>query len=337
MDKLSFKKGLKKVLVIKPSSLGDVVHSLPFLFSLKKGFPDAEVHWVIADSFAPLLSSHPLIHKLWVIKKDGWIKPGSFVNTIGELARLGRDLKRESFDAVFDLQGLLRSALIAKATGAAIRVGFEDAREGGRLFYTHLVGGRRERDHAVKRYLNMAKFAGCQTEAEFPMPASGEFTPPFDQYAVIVPGARWNSKRWPIWNFAEVAAALDMNSVVIGAASDRVLADEVVSHSGGKSVSLAGETDLRQLVEVMRRARFVLTNDSGPMHIAAALGVPVFALFGPTDPAVVGPYDNGRAENFVFKRHFACSPCRKRVCPGMRCMSAIEPGWVIEKIRKKFF
>lgn len=337
MDKLSFQKSLNKVLVIKPSSLGDVVHSLPFLFSLKKGFPEAEVHWVIADSFAPLLAGHPLIDKLWVIKKDGWNKPAHFIRTVEELARLGRDLRQESYDAVFDLQGLLRSALIAKATGTAIRIGFEDAREGARFFYSHLVGGRRERDHAVDRYLNMARFAGCQAEAEFPMPVSADFSPPFDQYAVIAPGARWPSKRWPAKNFGEVAGALDMNSVVVGAASDRALADEVVARCGGKAVSLAGKTDLRELVEVIRHARFVLTNDSGPMHIAAALGIPVIALFGPTDPAVIGPYDSGKAQNMVFKKRFLCSPCRKRNCRGMSCMNAMESGWVIEEIKKRGF
>ncbi|MDA8168831.1 MAG: lipopolysaccharide heptosyltransferase I [Nitrospiraceae bacterium] len=336
MDKQPLQKGLKKrglkVLIVKPSSLGDVVHSLPFLFTLKKCVPEARVHWVIADSLAGLLEGHLLIERLWVINKDNWKKPGRILETTREFRRLSKALKEEKFDFVFDLQGLLRSALITRAAKAPYRVGFREAREGGPLFYTHRVEGG-GKIHAVERYLKMAEFAGCRPELEFPLPRMEGYAPPPGEYAVILPGARWDSKRWPVQRFAELARRLPMRSVVLGGPSDMSLADRLVEQAGGKAVSLAGRSTLKELVEIIRYSRFMVTNDSGPMHIAAALGIPVFAVFGPTDPALTGPY--GKGPRVVVREAAKCAPCRKRRCNEMKCMDAVSVDMVHEEIKKE--
>lgn len=120
--------------------------------------------------------------------------------------------------------------------------------------------------------------------------------------------------------------------VIIGAGQDAVLAGEIASISGGASVSYAGKSSLKGLVELIRRARFLVTNDSGPMHIAAAMGVPVFAVFGPTDPTLTGPYGNGT--RVVIKGQVKCSPCRNRTCGDMSCMEAVTVEMVEREIRK---
>lgn len=328
-------KAPQKILIIKPSSLGDIVHSLPVLDSLHRCFSEAEIHWVVAKGFEGLLEGHPMITRLWIINKDAWKELGRLKATVGELRRLFRELKAEKFDCVIDLQGLLRSGVIAKATHAAVRIGFHEAREGSRLFYTHTVRGGRD-SHAVDRYLKIAGFLGCGIEeVSFPLP-------PFDEpsqalsvvdgsYAVMVPGARGAAKRWPAERFGRLSALLPVHTVVIGSKGDRGLAEEVVRASGQRAVSLAGKTDLKGLIRVIRGARFMVSNDTGPMHIAAALGVPVFGLFGPTNPKKTGPYGTGHT---IIRKELPCAPCYRRSCRTSECLDAITVEEVADSIRR---
>jgi heptosyltransferase-1 len=129
----------RKILIIKPSSLGDVVHSLPFLNVIRTCVPKAEIHWVIAKGFEGLLEGHPMVNKLWIINKDKWKKIKNVKGTINELKGLFKELKKEKFDLVLDLQGLLRSGILTSATSAPVRIGFAEAREGSKFFYTHKV------------------------------------------------------------------------------------------------------------------------------------------------------------------------------------------------------
>jgi heptosyltransferase-1 len=326
---------IKKILVVKPSSLGDVVHSLPFLYSARRCFGEAEIHWVVASAFSGLLEGHPLIDRLWVIRKDLWKSLSRSAETAREIRQLFRGLRKERYDLAVDLQGLLRSGLITMASRATMRVGFREAREGSRLFYTHLVTGGRD-VHAVDRYLKIASFLGCPTsEVRFPLEAPG---PPPEglssgDYAVLVPGARWKAKRWPAERFGGLASMLPLKSVIVGAGADREIAASVVEHSGGKAVSLAGETTLGELVAVIKNASFMVCNDSGPMHIAAALGVPVFAVFGPTSPLRTGPYGGIHT---VIREELPCAPCyRKGGCKEMKCLESITVERVYRAIMEK--
>ncbi len=328
-----------KVLIVKPSSLGDIIHSLPFLYSVKEQMPEARVHWVIAEGLAPLLEGHPLIDRLWKINKDEWKKPSKAFQTIGQFRALSAKLRKEKFDAVFDLQGLLRSAIISRMAGAKAVVGFREAREGGSLFYTHKVsvsslGKMHAPMHAVERYLKMAQFAGIEPRLGFPLPQGKDFVSPFrsGEYAVMAPGARWPSKRWPAPGWGELARKFSpVPMVIVGAVSDAALAAEIASCSGGAAIPFAGKSSLKGLVEIIRGAKFMVTNDSGPMHIAAALEVPVFAVFGPTDPELTGPY--GKGIRAVIKGQAKCSPCRNRTCKDMSCMNAVSVDMVEREIR----
>jgi lipopolysaccharide heptosyltransferase I len=335
---IRLKKIPRRILIVKPSSLGDIVHSLPFLNSLHSCFPDATIDWVIARGLEGILEGHPMINRLVVINKDDWRRISRTVETMKELVDLGRVLKDGRYDLVIDLQGLLRSGLMTKATRAPMRVGFSEAREGSRFFYTQTVRGGRE-VHAVDRYLKIAVALGCSaTDVIFPLPEPArvpkqirDIRSELTDYIVIVPGARWETKIWPVERFGELAKLIPLRSIVIGSGADRRRAEEIVIRSGGRALSLAGKTTLPELVELMRTSRCVVTNDSGPMHIAAALDIPVVAIFGPTSPVKTGPYGK---RHIILKSTRPCAPCYKKRCDNVRCMQDITVDMVIEKTRE---
>ena len=335
MGKIASNKIPRKVLIVKPSSLGDVVHSLPFLFALHECFPFAEIHWVIARGLEGLLEGNPLINKLWIIDKDKWKDAGRLLGTVSELGQLAKGLRNEAYDIAVDLQGLMRSGLITGATGAPVRIGFAEAREGSSVFYTHKVKGDRD-IHAVDRYLKVAEALGCEVaEVRFPLPLVIEpekvlkLKNELGDYAVLVPGARWETKKWPSGQFAALASMLPIRSVIVGGDADRELAKIIEKQSKGRALSMAGETNIGDLIWLIRRAKFVITNDSGPMHIAAACGIPVIALFGPTNPTRTGPY---RCNHLIVRSPLECAPCYRRKCRDMKCLTDITPEMVFKKI-----
>jgi lipopolysaccharide heptosyltransferase I len=323
-----------KILLIKPSALGDIVHALPVLYSIKSSFPSAEIHWVVAAGFQEFLQDHPLITRIWPINKNLWKRFNRIFHTIEEFRTLSQLWVQESFDLVIDLQGLFRSGLMAWLSGAPVRIGFHEAREGGSLFYTHSVKGGRD-IHAVTRYLKIAACLGADTsQVTFPLaplPSSLPSSLSIDRpYAVIAPAAAGEAKRWPAERFGELARHLPLNSVVVSSGADAKIAQTVVEASRGKAFCFAGKTSIKELATIIRGAKFVVCNDSGPMHIAAALNVPVFAIFGPTSPIRTGPYGEIHT---VIRGTLPCSPCFRRVkCKGWECLPAISVEHVLQQI-----
>lgn len=327
-----------KILIIKPSSLGDVVHSLPFLNVMNKRFPKAEIHWIIARGIEGILEDNPMIHKLIVIDKDNWKKMHRLVCTIKELYLIYRLLRKEQYDLVVDLQGLLRSGIFAAVTHAPVRAGFYDAREGSNFFYTNKIRVKTNA-HAVDRNLEIADFFDCDiSDVRFPLPLSGTQHAPIEasffheRYAVLVPGARWQSKRWSPEKFGELAARLPVKSVIVGGKEDVADSECVMNVSHGKAVSFTGRTSIKELINIIRHAQFVVSNDSGPMHVAASLNVPVFAIFGPTNPERTGPYGKG---HIVIRKNLECSPCYKKRCSNLKCLNMISVDEVVEAIFEK--
>lgn len=325
---------LRKILIIKPSSLGDIIHGLPVLDAFGRRYPGAEIHWVVARGFHDILQGHPLIRKLWIIDKSSWKKPGMAFQTGRELKKLAAGLRGEGFDLVVDLQGLLRSAAIALFAGTGERAGFASAREGAKYFYKYRIETPREM-HAVEKNMRVARFFGCGADEprfSFPPlhlpPALSRALP--SEYAALAPSAGTLVKRWPPARFAELAARLPIASIIVGGPGDAALGREIASLSNGRALSLAGKTSLKELAAILRGARFLVCPDTGPMHIAAALGVPVFAIFGPTSPVRTGPYGNIHT---IIRKDIPCSPCYKRKpCEDWRCMREVSPAEVLEII-----
>ena len=320
---------ISKCLIVKPSSLGDIIHSLPFLDSFQKQFPETEIHWVVASEFAALLQGHQMLKRIWSINKSDWKKPSKLLNTAQEISQLAKNLRNENFDIVVDLQGLFRSGLISWLSKAPVRIGFSNAREGATFFYTHKVNANTS-SHAVDRYLEVAAELGCDViNPEFPM-LHDVYPLPFEDYAVLIPGARWDTKIWPAESLGALASLLPIKSVIVGSPADIERANIVEQHASGNALNLAGKTSLKEAAGIIRNARFMVTNDSGPMHIAAAFGVPTYAIFGPTSPALTGPYGTGHT---IIRAKEDCSPCFKRSCDDIKCMEAISPAQVISAIK----
>jgi lipopolysaccharide heptosyltransferase I len=333
---------LERVLIIKPSSLGDIIHALPVASSIKSAFPGVKIDWVVGKAYTELLEGNPDIER--VIEFDrGMLKgPGR----IGRLVSFARELRRERYDIVIDLQGLLRSALMAFACRAGVRAGFENAREGAPLFYSVRVKVPDRDMHAVDRYMLLPAMLGIRdTDTTFNL-ATGqqhleqarkllseagitEGTP----FVAVAPSARWVTKRWDPASFADVSRELysrfKVRSVYVGTAEDRSVMQGVDGWVPAGSAEIFGRTGIKTLSAVFKLANAVLTNDSGPMHIAAAAGTPTVALFGPTDPKRTGPYGEGHR---VLTSDVECAPCFSRGCSDVRCLSGINPGDVLKAL-----
>ena len=335
-DALYLKNPPKKILIIRPSALGDIVHSLPFLYTIKNRFPEAEIHWVVARELYQFLEGHPMIHKLWIFDKTRWKKISLLHKTIIEIIVFCLKLRNEKFDITIDLSGLLRSGLIAVVSGASVKIGFEEAAEGSSFFYTHKIKGGVQ-IHAIERYLKIALFLGCKTNCIkypfAPFPESQEICKSLPKkYIVMAPSAGKEANRWPASRFGELAAKLPLPVVITGSRADVPVA-RVVEQNAKKTIFLAGTTSLKELAAVIKNAMYLISNDSGPAHIAAAFNVPVFAIFGPANPVRTGPYGSIHT---VIQNRLPCSPCyRKKPCDHFKCMQDLSVEKVYNIIMQK--
>jgi lipopolysaccharide heptosyltransferase II len=266
------------------------------------------------------------------------------------VSRLIRLIREEKYDAVLDLQGLFRSGVISYLSGARLRVGFANAREWAPLFYNRKISVPTVQMHAIDRYLLFLDQLGLSKEAFdyglcmeegakvavakllLQQGISGD-----GALIILNPNARWETKKWLPERFAALAGRLvnelDSQVVIIGTPSERKEAEGITALTGGRIINLAGATGLLELGALLERADLMITCDSGPMHLAAAVGTRVLALFGPTDPARTGPYGQGHR---VITKGIDCSPCLKRTCSKERleCMEAISVGEVFEEVRR---
>ena len=323
---------------MKPSALGDVVHALPVVERLRVTVPTARISWLVAPAWAAIVDGHPCVDE--TIRFDRrrlarWsLGPAA---ALAEWVRLGTSLADRNFDLVIDLQGLARSALLTVATNAPARVGFAYARELAPLAYTHRVPwrGTSER-HAVERYLDVAEALGCERgPARFRFAVAdvdrvaARAIAGDGPYAVVLPGTNWATKRWPIAHYAALAgrieAELGLRAVVAGGADVVELARRVPA-----AIDASNKTTLPQLVALLDGAALVVANDSGPMHIASALGRPLVTIFGPTNPVRTGPH--GRLDA-VIRSEIACSPCYSRRCAHTSCMVELTPARVLAQAR----
>jgi lipopolysaccharide heptosyltransferase I len=328
----------KRVLIIKPSAIGDVVHTLPILNLVRRKWPAAHIAWLVTPPCAGLLDGHPQLDEVILFDRKrlggAWKSIGRFL----ELRRFARSLRERAFDLVLDLQGLFRSGWLAKKTRAPVRVGFANAREFAPMFYTHRVPIDTMEQHAIERYLKLAKFAGCGVEVEYVFATdendrthvrkllqdrAAEAALP---YAVLLPGTNWATKRLPVETFAALVAPLRerlrLRAVVAGSAADGEFARAIPD-----AIDLTGKTNLRQLTALLEQAALVIANDSGPMHIAAALNRPLVTVFGPTNPIRTGPH---RRDHSVLRLDIPCTPCYSRVCSHQSCLRWISPDAVLE-------
>ncbi len=314
----------RRICLIKPSALGDVVQTLPLLPVLKQRFPEAQISWVINRELRDLIDGHPLLHESIPFDRHGGWSPW---------LTLLRTLRQRRFDLVFDLQGLLRTAVMTAATGAKVRVGLETAREGSRFSLNCVIPGTPREMAAHARYWRVADVLGlgdmpgessiATSEADREWAANQLSRLPRPVFAVH-PGARWITKRWPVEKFAglliRAQRAWSGSVLILGSKAERPDAERLEREmfirstvSGAHSpLNLAGQSTLKQLSAILSKVDCAISNDSGPMHLAAGLGTPTLGIFTCTSADRSGPAGD---RHEMISTTVACAASYHKNCP----------------------
>jgi heptosyltransferase-1 len=335
-----------KVLILKPSSLGDVVQALPVLRLLKLHRPDSRVYWWLDASILPLLEGDPDLAGLFPFHRRRWASPLRWPEALTSI----RQMRTLRCDWVIDLQSLARSGLFAWLANGELTIGLDDAREGARAFYDLVVPRPSFHTHAVDWYLGALPLLGIPVHHDFTwLPPRREvaervrqrWLSPETRWIALQPGARWLNKRWPVEHFANLTQRLasdfaDLRFVILGGVADAPLGTTIAHTVPGRCLDLTGRSSLPEMVEILRIAALMVTNDTGPMHVAAALGKPVVGLFGPTEPRRTGPY--GQVERALRMTELPCVPCMKEHCAfakPMECLRALTPARVYHEVARR--
>ena len=293
----------RRILIIRPSALGDVCRSVPVLASLRGAYPDATIDWLVQDSFADAVRHHPMLDGVIAFPRAALGRSSRAGNLLPTISWMNEHLRtRPRYDFVIDSQGLFRSGLFARWTGARNRVGYRNAAEGARFFYTHAYGVDRGR-HAVERMLALVEACGVPIQRDMRL-----YTDPGEReklsstewagslYAVLAPTSRWPGKQWPAERFTELArrllaSGLDRVVIVGGPGEESQIGPLLAwAEHEPRALSLVGATSIGGLMAVIEQTSLVVANDSAALHMAVGFDRPFVALFGPTRVGLVGPY-----------------------------------------------
>lgn len=304
---------IERLLIVRLSAMGDVIHTLPAAYALREAYPNASIGWLIEERWAELLCApgaphrgprspqRPLADWVHTVNLTGWPKSLGTIATLQQIATVWNDVRSARYEIAVDLQGAIRSALLARWSGAGIVYGAAEPRESpASLWYTRTVVARGV--HVIDQNVSVAEAVAQQkmkiSRVEFPRDPAAEARidarlseQGITDFAILNPGAGWGAKRWPAERYGQVAGKLaceGVRSIVNYGPGEESLARRVEAASIGGARAM--KCSITELIALTRRARLFVGGDTGPMHLAAALGVPVVAIFGPTDPARNGPY-----------------------------------------------
>ena len=312
MTSASFPSPLESLLIVRLGAMGDVIHTLYAVSALRAAFPELRIGWTIEKPWAELLCAQgadgcgprsrlrPVVDCVHPLDTKGWRRSLAAPGTWKEMTSAFRAIRERHYQVAADFQGAMKSAVVARLARAQLTIGMEDPRERpSRLFYQRRVLALGT--HVVEQYRLLAQATGGTglpfLRPEFPRDERAEAAIAKElgdlagDLVILNPGAGWGAKQWPPERYgvvAKVLAADGMKPIINFSPAERDLALEVESASEGRAIPLA--SSIGELVALTRRARLFIGGDTGPMHLAAALGVPVVAIFGPTDPARTGPY-----------------------------------------------
>ena len=317
--------GAPRILLVRLSAIGDCLHALPVVHELRRQIPDAFLGWAIEAPGLALLEGHPEVDRFHRYPRE--VGGGGRWRA---LRSFRRELRAVGYDVALDVQGLTKSGWVAWFSGAAERIGFAgvDSRELNRCFLNRRLVPSAQRVHVVDRNLALLDALGLDVpeRAEWMLPApepSLELTGFLDtlggaRFVALNPGAAWPSKRWPVPAFARLARriATELGPPVVvtwGSAEERRDAESIRDAAAAAAVRLAPPTDLRQLGALLGRATLMVSGDTGPLHLAAALRTHCVGIFGPTDPARNGPYGEGHV-TVTDDSPLECRPCWEPTC-----------------------
>lgn len=329
---LPMKPPKKRILVIKLSSLGDIFHALPAVNNLQVAL-DAEVDWVTQPEYVELVGCFPMVSTVIPFpRRQFWSQAPAFL----------RSIRARRYDYVIDFQGLLKSAIVARVALGGKRIGPSFQREGARFLYDAVAGRRNKDRHAVEENLDVVRYLGLPVlPAAFPVQFSAPVVDQTVPRVGLVPWSRRLNKNWPSSHFIEVArriqAEFGASIYLFGSGEDRSGCEKICASLSGSSgagsvMNLAGQTSLVEMGGWFSKMNLVVANDSGPLHMAVALDIPVVTVFGPTDPKRTGPYGN---EQHVVRSGVDCSPCLRKECrlPRVECLERITPEHVMRAVR----
>jgi lipopolysaccharide heptosyltransferase I len=300
-----------RFLIVRLSSIGDIVHALPAVTALGETFPQAEISWAIEKRYATLLDGNPFVRRVIALDTLGWRSRPTSIHTLGEVVRSIVALREFRFDAAIDFQGLIKSGLIAWISRSRERLGFAEnwLREpAARAFYTERVSPR-DRRHVIEMNLALVERLGVAVlpprQWRFPLPCStsGEQVVRerlaalgVENYMIINPGGGWMSKRWSPENYAALLRLIEQHpedlgwrTLLTGSPGEEALIQEILERSGSRQALYFAST-LAEFIALVRRAKLFVGGDTGPLHLAAAVGTPIVAIYGPTDRGRNGPF-----------------------------------------------
>lgn len=338
------------ILIVKLSAVGDVVHTLPSLASLRRLYPDANISWVIEEASSDIICGHPYLDRVIVSRRKKWIadlkKFRHISRTILEIRSFIAEIRDRKYDLVIDFHGLLKSALIVLISSGKRKLGYDSMQELSGLFLNEKIFEDMGK-HAVDRYLDFPRYLGARIEKpEFCIPVAEENKTKVkkllrangidtgERFVAVNPIAFWETKLWDEKKFAllcdRISNELKLKVIFTGGTSEGAI-ERMQSSMTCPYVDLVGATTLRDLAYLYGLSLLVVTTDSGPMHVAAAVGTPTVAIFGPTDPARTGPYG---ANHTIVRKDLPCSPCFLKKCATGKCMKEISADEVFEAVRK---
>lgn len=336
---------MQNILVVKLSAIGDVIHALPVSYAIKESFPDVHLTWVVEPPAYDLLTMDSCVDEIITFHKKEFKSIGGFLTNYGPLKR---QIQRRSYDAVLDLQGLFKSAAIARLAKAPVKLGMCNMRELSDRISRPVIGPHAQ-GHIVERYLDVARALGCRVDqVVFPLTvpereadltrrifsqAGGNMGNPYVVFAI---GANWPNKRWPIEYFAELSDWLYAQRlipvIVGGGAVDEQRAAELCAAAEIPPINLVGRTNFKQLTCVLQHAQLTIGGDTGPVHLSAGVGTKTIMVMGPTDANRNGPY--GQLENAIEVER-SCKYCWNRACPkGLDCLANITVQQVRAKVEE---
>lgn len=335
------------ILIVKLSAIGDVVHTLPSLAALRNLYPQAHITWVIEEAAGDLIEGHPLLDRVILSRRKAWLRELKSVplRTLNEIGAFIREVRDRRYDLVIDFHGLLKSSLIVFLAAGRRRLGYDSMQELSGLFLNEKIPEDMTK-HAVERYLDLVRHLGAVlppgSATEFLLPIGAAETKKIESllgsnhlsagnFIIIHPHALWETKLWLDEEFARLSERIyrECGLAVVLTGGTQGETRQIQQLTDVPTVSLAGETSLRELACLYQKAAVVVTTDTGPMHIAAAAGARVLALFGPTDPALTGPFGPGHC---VIHRSLSCRPCFRKSCDTKECMRSITADEVFQAL-----
>ena len=349
----------QKILIVKLSAIGDVVQTLPMMEALRSHYPQVHIDWLVEEEASDLLTGHPALQRVMVSRRKTWQKRlfrrGDFWSTLWEIGKFIRELRSVEYDWIIDNHGIFKSGLLVLLSRGRRKIGFRAspgiADEGNYFFTKERYKALNIEKHALERYLDLIAQVGVRVgepALNFPVPENALREAEkllqkngFARHPLVIihPMAKWPTKQWPLENFARVAHALAQKGasvVFTGGPDDEKPVRELWQwiKTPPRVLNLAGQTHLQELAGLFSISDLVLTPDTGPMHLAAAVQAPLIALFGPTAPWRTGPYGNGHV---ILRKPLTCSPCFKKKCPTMECMTSLTVEEVLEAVEAKLF